>query len=168
MAALDINIMDQLLSQGPMGVPGFQGNDGVPVSKQNTLKSNYRKIFSAPDCVLYLQPTNYRHHNKSALQSVLKVHTLLFSSWQGHPGQEGGRGPPGLDGCNGTRGDAGEPGYGIGAPGYPGPSVRTDFHSYSFIYMFLNMIEWKLRVSSHPTGAHWAEGSKRRTSLHLR
>lgn len=30
--------MDYLLTQGPMGVPGFQGNDGVPVSKPETQK----------------------------------------------------------------------------------------------------------------------------------
>lgn len=30
-----------LPTQGPMGVPGFQGNDGVPVSKA---KSNHQKV----------------------------------------------------------------------------------------------------------------------------
>lgn len=125
--------MAQLLSQGPMGVPGFQGNDGVPVSNNSNTKTHIVRsftkikillyVFTVPDCVLYLQPTNCRHH-----------HIYIFSSWQGHPGQEGGRGPPGLDGCNGTRGDPGDPGYGIGAPGYPGPAVRTNFNSL-FIYL---------------------------------
>lgn len=28
-----------------------------------------------------------------------------------------------MDGCNGTIGEPGDPGYGIGAPGLPGPLV---------------------------------------------
>lgn len=32
-----------------------------------------------------------------------------------------------MDGCNGTIGEPGDPGYGIGAPGYPGPAVSTKF-----------------------------------------
>lgn len=33
-AIYHINNMDYLHPQGPMGVPGFQGNDGVPVSQK--------------------------------------------------------------------------------------------------------------------------------------
>lgn len=35
-----------------------------------------------------------------------------------------------MDGCNGTIGEPGDPGYGIGAPGYPGPAVSTKFRSH--------------------------------------
>lgn len=33
--------MSYLFVQGPMGVPGFQGNDGVPVRKQEQLITAY-------------------------------------------------------------------------------------------------------------------------------
>lgn len=39
-AIYNINIMDCLHPQGPMGVPGFQGNDGVPVSQNRRQYSN--------------------------------------------------------------------------------------------------------------------------------
>lgn len=34
-----------------------------------------------------------------------------------------------MDGCNGTIGEPGDPGYGIGAPGLPGPVVSINFGS---------------------------------------
>lgn len=34
-----------------------------------------------------------------------------------------------MDGCNGTIGEPGVPGYGIGAPGLPGPLVSISFES---------------------------------------
>lgn len=34
-----------------------------------------------------------------------------------------------MDGCNGTIGEPGDPGYGIGAPGLPGPTVSINLKS---------------------------------------
>lgn len=34
-----------------------------------------------------------------------------------------------MDGCNGTIGEPGDPGYGIGAPGLPGPLVSITLNS---------------------------------------
>ena len=86
------------------GVPGFSGNDGIPVSPSITLDQYDRK--SLQHCV----------------ESDCNVFWLSWLALQGHPGQAGSRGKPGADGCNGTQGDAGLPGQ-TGYNGSPGPPV---------------------------------------------
>lgn len=85
--------------QGMTGVPGFTGNDGIPVS-------SYSGVDKAADIqnVLFIW-----------LRCIL---TVVFP--QGHPGQHGPRGKPGADGCNGTSGEPGTPGLpgAIGRPGF--------------------------------------------------
>lgn len=86
--------------QGQTGVPGFSGNDGIPVSLSLSVDESSRSSL-----------------NSRSLCDCLDLSLTL----QGHPGQAGPRGKPGADGCNGTKGDSGlmgQPGYN-GAPGFP-------------------------------------------------
>lgn len=83
------------------GVPGFSGNDGIPVSLDQCSRSSLYIVLSP-----------------AVMCSVFCDLTLAL---QGHPGQAGPRGRPGADGCNGTHGEPGlpgQPGYN-GAPGFP-------------------------------------------------
>lgn len=87
------------------GVPGFSGNDGIPVSPS----------ISQDKC------------RRSSLYIVLSLPLMCFDfcdltlALQGHPGQAGPRGKPGADGCNGTQGEPGLPGQTgySGTPGFP-------------------------------------------------
>lgn len=83
------------------GVPGFSGNDGIPVSLDRCSRSSLYIVLSPP-----------------VMCSDFCDLTLAL---QGHPGEAGPRGRPGADGCNGTHGEPGlpgQPGYN-GAPGFP-------------------------------------------------
>ncbi len=104
------------------GIPGFSGNDGIPVGPSISLDT----------------------HNKSSLCIVSSL-TIMCSDWdlmfilQGHPGLAGPRGKPGADGCNGTQGDSGlpgQPGY-DGAPGFPVGATQKPVQSVICIFDFL-------------------------------
>lgn len=89
------------------GVPGFSGNDGIPVSLSISLWESSKSS-------LYV-------HRVMILLTMFSDCCCLTLALQGHPGQAGPRGKPGADGCNGTQGESGfpgQPGYN-GAPGFP-------------------------------------------------
>lgn len=121
--------------QGPIGVPGFPGIGGIPVSNkfnQNSLciishcKSCDHKIITwwlliSHLLLIRLYHTDNNHWWYWQWQQLNIWFNVTLK--QGHPGSEGPPGLPGADGCNGTQGDPGFPNSSPGIPGSPGSRV---------------------------------------------
>lgn len=113
--------------QGKTGVPGFSGNNGIPVSSSIRLCGSSRSSSRVNRflLILWVMPFN--------------LLLLMMFALQGHPGQAGSRGKPGADGCNGTQGDSGLPGQPAykGSSGFP-VSVTQTFLSISKIQSLIS------------------------------
>ena len=108
-----VQCMIFLAPQGMTGIPGFSGNDGIPVSASVYQSLHIKLIVSL--WVIY----KTMHYPECAHEDLWFGDLTL--PLQGHPGQAGTRGKPGADGCNGTQGEPGlpgQPGY-VGLPGIP-------------------------------------------------